>query len=82
MDKIFFIYLISCALAVIAVFAVLRWIEFGFTKIEDKRRCKMVKACIRCYTDGQEKMVKNMTKTMIKTINDNVFEMARRFEDL
>ena len=46
---VFFVYLISAVIGLIILYACVRWIDFGFTKLEDKRRYKMVKGCIRCY---------------------------------
>lgn len=75
---VFFVYLISAVIALIALYAVVRWIDFGFTKLEDKRRYKMAKGCIRCYNNGQ----KTMAKEAMRAINDNLFDMFQKMGDL
>ena len=82
MDVVFFAYLGTAMVAVIAVFAAIRWIEFGFTKIEDKRRFKMAKSCIKAYNKGQGQMYGTLTRDMTKTINDAILDMANKLEDL
>lgn len=76
--EFFFIYVATVFVAITLFYAISRWIDYAFKKKEDIRRCKMAKSCIRTYTDGQ----KQMARGMVKAINDNVFEMARKFEDL
>ena len=75
---IFYIYLVAGVIAVVIGYACMRWIDFGFRKVEDKRRCKMAKAVVRCYNDGQ----KQMATSMIRGINDNLLEMYKKFGDL
>ena len=75
---VFFIYLISAVIALIVLYACVRAIDFGFTKLEDKRRCKMAKACIRTFNDGQ----KQMAKSLIRSINDSLFDMAKKMGEL
>ena len=82
MDVVFFAYLGSAMVAVIAVFAAIRWIDFGFTKVEDRRWYKMAKGCINAYNKGQGHMYKALTRDMTKTINNAIFEMANKLEDL
>lgn len=82
MDVVFFVYLVSAVVAIIASYAVIRWIDFGFTKVEDGRRYKMAKGCIRTYNKGQGQVYHNLTRDMTRTINDMVFDMAKKFGDL
>lgn len=77
MDPVY-LYLIAVAVLAIVVYACIRWIDFGFTKAEDKRRYKMAKSCIRCYNDGQ----KQMAKSLIRNINNNLFKMCQEMSDL
>lgn len=77
MDPVY-LYLIAVAVLAIVVYACIRWIDFGFTKAEDKRRYKMAKGCIRCYNDGQ----KQMAKSLIRNINNNLFKMCQEMSDL
>ena len=77
MDGTIVIYLIAVLVTVVTGYAIMRWIDFGFTKVEDKRRYKMAKGCIRCYNDGQ----KRMAMSTIKTLNNNLYEMYNKFED-
>ena len=75
---VFFVYLISAVIGLIILYACVRWIDFGFTKLEDKRRYKMAKGCIRCYNHGQ----KQLAKSAMRTINDNIFNMFGKIGDL
>ena len=76
--EFFYLYLVSAMVAIVLVYACMRWIDFGFTKKEDKRRYKMAKSCIRCYNDGQ----KMMAKSLIKELNNNLYDMYKKMGDL
>ena len=75
---LFYIYLISAMVAIVLVYTGMRWIDYAFTKKEDKRRYRMAKGCIRCYNDGQ----KMMAKGLIRELNNNLYDMYKKMGDL
>ena len=78
MDGTIVIYLIAALVTVVTGYAIMRWIDFGFTKVEDKRRYSYAKGCIRCYNQGQ----KQMAMSTIKTLNNNLYEMYKDMSEL
>ena len=77
MDGLIMLYIAIAMVAVVAVYACMRWIDFGFTKAEDKRRYKMAKGYTRFYVNEQKQMAMSLTKKL----NHNLFDMIKGYED-
>lgn len=75
---VYYIYLCTAVVALVIGYAMIRGIDFLFTKQEDKRRYKYAKGCIQSYNDGQ----KRMAQSLIKGINNNLYEMYKKMGDL
>ena len=68
---------ILCAFVVCTVFYVIaRFVDYGFSKLEDKRRYQMAKNFMR-HTIGA---AKQMSIDTIKEINKAVFDMAEKWD--
>lgn len=78
MDGFIFVYFAAAVVAAVIGYTAIRWIDFGFTKVEDKRRYGMAKGCIRCYNNGQKQMALSLTKEL----NKNLYEMYRKMSEL
>jgi type III secretory pathway component EscU len=78
MDVIVIGYLVVSVVAVVIGYALVRAIDFGFTKAEDVRRHKFRKDEIKCYHKAQGRMAMDVTKS----INDKMLEMFKNMGDL
>ena len=73
----FILYVLVCLVAAIALYAVVRWIDYAFTKREDRRRYGYA-------VDGLDyafRKTKKMSMSMIKDINNSIFDMAKSMEE-
>lgn len=88
MDFMYLVYLGILVAVIVGTYALMRWIDYGFgkkeaenkfalTRLEDERRFRMAKGCINAYTTGQQRMA----MSMVKGINDSIFEMAKKMEE-